>query len=371
MIGQISRLLAHVLSVERRFAVGAGSMYEWRVTRSLVRHSERLRGSDCGAHQIANIGRTLLKWLSVRLQDIAKPEGKFFLKSVYGPFGSLWTAMSYTRPQLKTYLNRHYRPGTDFILYTGTSGKQTEEEHRGRLLSVLSVDLTRSYRTEEVVSEESWRWAQANYPGQWEFSFGVVNGWNFDPPPLSNDALPHSYPLMGQYPNPGMVLPIQPEERDHIMGLAISKVSIAERPAMKKALTLQAMLSDKALDEEAVRISELIDNRIDASGSLQTRRAPLRNAPADLILLVAEKLREQPLSCALCGGLMFLQPTNKLLQPSPDRIDSRLGSYGPENFQLAHLGCNLAKNDATVAQFQEWLHLATLHSSGTDESQSE
>jgi len=36
--------------------------------------------------------------------------------------------MSYTRPQLKTYLNRHYRPGTYFILYTGTSGKQTEAE---------------------------------------------------------------------------------------------------------------------------------------------------------------------------------------------------------------------------------------------------
>jgi hypothetical protein len=207
----------------------------------------------------------------------------------------------YTRPQLKTYLNRHYRPGTDFILYTGTSGKQTEEEHRGRLLSVLSVDLTKSYRTEEVVSEESWRWAQANYPGQWEFSFGVVRGWNFDPPPLSSDALPHSYPLMGQYPNPGMVLPIQPEERDHITGLAISEVSIAERRALKKALAFQAMLSDKALNEEAVRISELIHNRV-ASGSLQTRSAPLRNAPADLILLVAEKLREQPLSCALCGG---------------------------------------------------------------------
>lgn len=300
----------------------------------------------------------------MRVHDVTKPESKFFLKSVYGAFGSLWTAMSYTRPQLKTYLNRHYRPGTDFILYTGTSGKQTEaEEHRGRLLSVLSIDLTKSYRTEEVVSEESWRWAQAKYPGQWEFSFGVVNGWNFDPPPLSSDVLPHSYPLMGQYPNPGMVLPIQPEEQDLIMGLAISEVSIAARPAMKAALTFQAMLSDRVLNEEAVRISELIYNRVDASGSLQTRTAPQRNAPVSLTLLVAEKLREQPLSCGLCGGLMFLRPTNKLLQPSPDRIDSRLGSYGPENFQLAHLACNLAKNDATVAQFQEWLSLAMLHPS--------
>lgn len=306
----------------------------------------------------------------MRVQDIAKPDGNFFLKSVYGPFGSLWTAMSYTRPQLKTYLNRHYRQGTDFILYTGTSGKQTEkEEHRGRLLSVLSIDLTKSYRTEDVVSPESWRWAQENYPGQWEFSFGVVNGWNFDPPPLSGDVLPRSYPLMGQYPNPGMVLQIEPDELDLIMGLNITEVPVEVRPAMKKALTFQAMLSDKVLNEEAVRIAALIENRVDASGSIQTRTAPLRNAKTDLMLLVAEKLREQPLSCALCGGLMFLKPANKLLQPSPDRIDSKCGSYGPENFQLAHLACNLAKNDASVAQFQEWLSVATLHPSDTDERQ--
>ena len=81
--------------------------------------------------------------------------------------------------------------------------------------------------------------------------------------------------------------------------------------------------------------------------------------PLDLILIVAEKLRQPPLCRALCGGLMFLQPQNKLLQPSPDRIDSTCGSYGPGNFQLAHLACNLAKNDATVEQFQEWLSIAS------------
>jgi hypothetical protein len=153
------------------------------------------------------------------------------------------------------------------------------------------------------------------------------------------------------------------------MDLRISEVPIEERPAMKKALTFQAMLGDRVLNEEAVRIAALIHNRVDASGSVQTHIAPLRNAPTDLTLLVAEKLREQPLSCALCGGLMFLQPANKLLQPSPDRIDSKCGSYGRENFQLAHLACNLAKNDATVAQFQEWLNIATIHPSDAEESQ--
>ena len=132
------------------------------------------------------------------------------------------------------------------------------------------------------------------------------------------------------------------------MGLSISEETITVRPVLKKALTFEAMSRDKVLNEEAVRIAELIQNRVDASGSIQIRKAPQRSAPIDLILLVADKLREQPLSCALCGGLMFLQSSNKLLQPSPDRIDSRLDSYGREDFQLVHLACNLAKNDVTV-----------------------
>ena len=55
---------------------------------------------------------------------------------------------------------------------------------------------------------------------------------------------------------------------------------------------------------------------------------------------------------------MYLKPTNKLLQPSPDRIDSKLGDYGPANFQLAHLACNLGKNNATETQFRDWLEIA-------------
>ena len=47
---------------------------------------------------------------------------------------------------------------------------------------------------------------------------------------------------------------------------------------------------------------------------------------------------------------MHIKPQNKLLKPSPDRIDSSDGDYGPKNFQLAHLACNLGKNNATTAE---------------------
>jgi len=54
---------------------------------------------------------------------------------------------------------------------------------------------------------------------------------------------------------------------------------------------------------------------------------------------------------------MYLRPTNKLLQRSPDRIDSKVGDYGPENFQLVYLACNFGKNNATESQFDEWLQI--------------
>src|SRR5437016_3649582 len=130
----------------------------------------------------------------MRLREIVKPDSKFFLKSVYGPVDESWPAMSFTLPHLKTYLDQHYRAGSDFILLTGTAGKDTEIEHRGRLLSVLMIDLTKSYRTEEIVSPGSWQWAQGKYPGQWEFSLGLVRAWSFTSPPLSGSVLPRSYP---------------------------------------------------------------------------------------------------------------------------------------------------------------------------------
>jgi hypothetical protein len=304
----------------------------------------------------------------MQLRDVVKADSNFFLKSVYGPLSASWPAMSFTLPQLKTHLDQHYRPGFDFILFTGTSGKDTELEHRGRLLSALTIDLTKSHRTEEIVPQESWRWAQEKYPGQWAFSFGVLQGWNFASPPPSINVLPRSYPLMGQYPYRGMVRLVEPEEREFIISLEIAEVHLPLQPAMRPALTLQALLNNRALNEEAVRIAGLIFQRVSASGSIQTRTAPDRTAPppSNLVLTVAEKLREQPLCCALCGGLMLLQPENKLLQPSPDRIDSASGSYGPENFQLAHLACNLAKNNATEEQFQEWLDIASARPGAAD-----
>jgi hypothetical protein len=52
---------------------------------------------------------------------------------------------------------------------------------------------------------------------------------------------------------------------------------------------------------------------------------------------------------------MELKSENKLLKVSGDRKDSALGDYGPSNYQLVHLACNYAKNNASEEQFQEWI----------------
>ena len=88
-------------------------------------------------------------------------------------------------------------------------------------------------------------------------------------------------------------------------------------------------------------------------------RAPSRSLPAgtNLTFLLQDKLEEQKNLCALCGKLMRLDSTKKLLQCSPDRIISTNPSYGADNLQIAHLACNLAKNDGSTEDFEEWLEL--------------
>jgi hypothetical protein len=191
--------------------------------------------------------------------------------------------MSFSLTHLKAWLNRHYRPGIDFIIYAATGGPETPERgHRSRLLSVLKIDLTRTYRTEQLVSKERWEWAQEHYPGQWEWSFGVIEGWSIDDLPLASEIVPDSYPKIGKYPNRGMVLEIDEREREALLDVSVSPVKLPERPAMHDALTFDALRRDPDRNMEAVRIAELVSGRVDASGTTQQHIAPTRTAPADL-----------------------------------------------------------------------------------------
>lgn len=115
--------------------------------------------------------------------------------------------------------------------------------------------------------------------------------------------------------------------------------------------------AEKELLNEAKRIANRLYARVVISGTTVKHTAPNRTAPENVVINVRELLRVKPLVCYLCGGLMQIKAQNRLLQPSPDRIDSSIGDYGPENMKLAHLACNLGKNASSVAEFQQWLEV--------------
>lgn len=292
------------------------------------------------------------------IRDIAQPDSKFFLKSEYGPLSDFWPVVAFSPLPLKSKIQRQYRSASDFIVYTGTQGDETEEPYRGRLLSIVRIDKTKTYDTGKVIPAESWAWANEHYPGKWPYAFKVLQGWSIVGPLRSGDVIPDAYPHIGQYPYKGSVLEIENSDRQGLLDLEIVALTLTNVSTTDGTVDLNDLLKDKTLNEEAVRIAALVNSRVTASGAIFQGKKPDREAPVDFLLQVARLLKATPLTCALCGGLMYLKPANKLLQPSPDRIDSKLGDYGRENFQLVHLACNLGKNNATEAQFHEWLELA-------------
>lgn len=111
--------------------------------------------------------------------DVAKPDSRFFLKSEYGPLSNEWQAMSFSLPKLVPWLHEYHRPSSDFIVYAGTAGSETSDPtHRSRLLSLASIDLMKTYRTQQLIPAKSWKWAQEHHPGQWEYVFWVVDAWD-------------------------------------------------------------------------------------------------------------------------------------------------------------------------------------------------
>ena len=101
----------------------------------------------------------------------------------------------------------------------------------------------------------------------------------------------------------------------------------------------------------------LIERRVKSGGELSVRVNPLRTAPnlsETTLLLIRKWSVDQDAKCALCKGPLI--PTaHKMLQPSPDRIDSDNGAYDNANLQVTHLACNWAKNQYGASAFADWL----------------
>jgi len=299
--------------------------------------------------------------------DIASAESRFFLKSEWRPISPYWPALSFKKPQVGEFLRDNYDPSCDFILYAGTSDpkKTKDKDWRKRLLSILVMEPGERIRTEELVPSNSWKTVKKEHGQEWPWSFAVRRGWDCVSHPWAHDVTPVAYRSLGFRKNMGGVVEVPESERQALLSIAIEWVELPNRKVVETTSAHHDALRKKerearSLRDALKRMADLIAGRL-GPGGVTTRIAPPRTLPdgMDLGALLATKLQTQKNLCALCGRLMRLDTSKKLLQCSPDRIDSANPSYGAENLQITHLACNLAKNDGTTEDFEEWLSLAS------------
>jgi len=313
------------------------------------------------------------------IRDIATIDSRFFLKSEWGPVGPRWPALSFKKPRVGEFLRDNYDPSIDFILYAGTSDpkKTKNKEWRKRLLSVLVMEPGEPIRTEELVPKASLKEAIEEFGQEWPWSFAVRQGWNCVDHPWAHDVTPEAYRSLGFRKNMGGVVEVPKLERKALLSVEINWVELPNRKVVETVSVRQDALRKtsreaRALSDALKRMSALIISRLGPGGTTITN-VPPRSLPegTDLDALLAAKLRAQKNLCALCGQLMRLDTSKKLLQCSPDRIDSVNPSYGENNLQITHLACNLAKNDGSTEDFKEWLSLASYRDERVDGSASQ
>ena len=252
-------------------------------------------------------------------------------------------------------------------MYAGTSNPERTEMpgHRQRLLSILIAEPGEPIATEKLVPWDSWQDALKKHDKAWPYSFGIRAAWGLPDLQRASDVTPVAYRAMGIRSNWGGVAEILGDERTALLSLAVEWVELPNREVVQttaaKRDRVREIRDNKPLSAALARLEALIKGRLGPGRSVWTQ-APARSLPTgvNLTFLLYDKLEEQNNLCALCGKLMRLDTTKKLLQFSPDRIDSSNPSYGADNLQITHLACNLAKNDGTTEDFEEWLDLITL-----------
>ncbi|MFN4297874.1 MAG: hypothetical protein ACK4FB_13665 [Brevundimonas sp.] len=112
-----------------------------------------------------------------------------------------------------------------------------------------------------------------------------------------------------------------------------------------------------ALGTTIAGMAAAIQQRIKRSAEPQEGFHPNRTGPefSELVEGLRRQWHRQNGLCSLCERPIPLAPKNRLLQMSPDRIDSANKAYAADNVHLTHLGCNLAKSSANMADWDDYL----------------
>jgi hypothetical protein len=292
------------------------------------------------------------------LSEILASDGRVFLKSEWGPISDHWPAVSFSDAAVGKYLRGNFRPKSDILLYIGTSDatRTKQPEHRKRILSAVKVEPNRIFATHQLIPPDSWYDAQKDFKGKWEFSLAVWDAWQLDGFPWASDFMPESYSSLGASKNWGNVVEIVPAERNLLLSLHVTPVQLKHQPAALEFMRARQFIDqERSVKDEVQRMATGIFQRENGSETESTRTNALRVVVGNLSFWLNEKWEQQRGLCKLCNGILVKGGMNKLLQASPDRIDSADPRYSRENVQITHLGCNLAKNNVSMGDFAEWL----------------
>jgi len=180
--------------------------------------------------------------------------------------------------------------------------------------------------------------------------------WDFDDLPLAHDILPATYRQLGHIVNRGNVVEVVPEEKNAVLGLPVHPIEF-EPPRKAKSFGARAILDlNIEIRREIGRMVGNILGRVNASGTERTSLNPVRTtSESSLHILLGQKWQEQKGRCFLCQGPLLPGTKNYILQASPDRTDSFDTAYSDANIRITHLGCNLAKNNVSLTDFEDWL----------------
>jgi hypothetical protein len=310
------------------------------------------------------------------VSDIVKPGTRVFLKSEWGPVSDDWPAVSFSKQAVGRKIRSVYVPGRDFIVYVGTTNPANTPEvgHRSRLLSLASIDHRTEYKTWELVPPESWEYAQREYENRWLYSFAITSAWNFTTLPFAPHVVSRAYRELGSPPNFGSIVELDDIERSAILNEPVVPIVLQKQAvAIRGDARGRFLDADQALREEIYRMASRIEERATASGTTSLRHHPERSANprVETQQMLYDKWEAQHGRCGLCQRPIPMPPQPGLLQASADRIDSTNSSYGKENVHITHLGCNLAKNQYSIDEFEDWLAIITAPVVAPRETQSE
>jgi hypothetical protein len=300
----------------------------------------------------------------MKIRDMMEANGRVFLKSEFAQIGDDWPCISFTKRSVGDRLRAEFQPGRDVLIYVGTTNPETtpNPNHRGRLISAAVIQPNQVLETRRIIPSDVWKQSVVRWGAdRWSHAMAIIQAADvIEPFPRAHDVVPKAYSGLGKYANRGSVVEALGEERTAAMAIDVEEISLNLSPDVRQYLTMARAIApeiDRRIKQEACRMAILIQERVTSGGEVTSRLNPLRYAPnlSELTTTLTHKWIEKRDTCKLCGGRLVAGTSNKMLQPSADRIDSENPHYNDENVQITHLACNWAKNKYSSDEFFEWL----------------